>query len=311
VRGRSRQHKGRYPKNLPDGASYTSGVAPTPETFVNGHLLHEPEAVISVFDHGLVTGDGVFESVLVHGGRTFALRRHLDRLERSAAIIGLVPPPRAEVEAAVGAVVTAARLERARVRITVTAGRGPLGSLRHATPPSLIVAIAPLETRPSAAGPGVDEVGTRVALFPWPRNERGLLAGAKTISYVENVVAANWAAEHNASEALFANLKGHLCEGTGSNVFVVHDGRLLTPPLSAGCLAGVTRALVLELTGASEADLELGKLTEVNEAFLTSTTRGVQPIASIDGVSLPASPGPVTREAMAAYDRLLCSTSEP
>ena len=301
--GRNRQHEGRYPKNAADGASYTSGVALTSPIFVNGRLLEEPEAVISVFDHGLVAGDGVFESVLVHGGRTFALRRHLDRLERSAAIIGLVPPPRADLEAAVGAVVAAAGLERAKVRITVTAGLGPLGSLRDATPPSLIVAIAPIA--------GVDEAGATVAVFPWPRNERGLLAGAKTTSYVENVVAANWATERNASEALFANLKGHLCEGTATNIFVVHDDRLLTPPLSAGCLAGVTRALVLELTGTSEADLELEKLSEVTEAFLTSTTRGVQPIASIDGVFLPASPGPVTREAMVAYDRLLSSTSEP
>ncbi len=277
--------------------------------FVNGKLLDGAEAVISVFDHGLVTGDGVFESVLVHEGRTFALRRHLERLERSAAIIGLVPPPRSELEEAVQAVVEAAGLTRAKVRITVTAGHGPLGSSRDATPPSLVVAIAPLE------GPGMPGVtpgsGAHVELVPWPRNERGILSGAKTISYVENVVALKWAADRGASEALFANLAGHLCEGTGSNVFVVHGDKLLTPPLDAGCLAGVTRALVLGLTGASEANLGVDKLSEVTEAFLTSTTRGVQAIAAIGRIALPASPGPVTRAAMAAYDELLSSTPEP
>jgi len=268
--------------------------------------------VISVLDHGLVTGDGVFESVLVQHGRTFALRRHLERLERSAAIIGLVPPPREEVEAAVRAVLAAAGLPSAKVRITVTAGRGPLGSLRHAVPPSLIVAAAPLEI-PGSPGLGAarERTGASVAVVPWPRNERSPLAGAKTISYVENVLAVAWATDRGASEALFANLAGHLCEGTGSNVFVVHGGQLLTPPLQAGCLAGVTRALVIELTGASEANLEVERLREVTEAFLTSTTRGVQPIGMIDGVALPDCPGPVTKGALAAYDELLASTTEP
>lgn len=300
---------------------YNPRVARTPPIFVNGELLAEAEAVISVLDHGLVAGDGVFESVLVHDGRTFALRRHLERLERSAAMIGLVPPPRAEVEAAVGAVVGAAGLQRAKVRITVTAGRGPLGSLRDATPPSLVVAAAPLDVPASpgakgAAGDGgrgdaQEAAGASVALLPWPRNERAVLAGAKTISYVENVVAVRFAAERGASEALFANLAGHLCEGTGSNVFVVHEGQLLTPPLRAGCLAGVTRAIVIELTGALEANLEVEKLSEVTEGFLTSTTRGVQPIAKIDGTALPRCPGPATGSARAAYDELLASTPEP
>ena len=98
---------------------------------------------------------------------------------------------------------------------------------------------------------------TDVATVPWPRNERGALAGLKTISYGENVVALHYARERGATEAVFANLAGNLCEGTGTNVFVCIDGRVLTPPLSAGCLAGVTRDLILELTDASEDDLPL------------------------------------------------------
>ena len=113
------------------------------------------------------------------------------------------------------------------------------------------------------------------------------LAGLKTISYAENVVALHYARERGATEAVFANLAGNLCEGTGTNVFLRIGGRLVTPPLSAGCLAGVTRALVLELTDASEDDLPLAALADADEAFLTSTTRDVQPIRAIDGPRRP------------------------
>ncbi len=136
-----------------------------------------------------------------------------------------------------------------------------------------------------------------VAIFPWPRNEGGALAGVKTTSYAENVVALSYARQQGAAEAIFANLAGNLCEGSGTNVFVVAGGRLVTPPLSAGCLAGVTRGLVIEWAGAVEEDLPLSALAGAGEAFLTGTSRDVQPIRSVDGVLLPAVPGPVTRKA--------------
>ncbi len=259
--------------------------------------------MVSVFDHGFVTGDGVFESVLVRDGRTFALRRHLDRLEKSASIIGLAMPDRSELQDAVAAVLASSNELSAKVRITVTAGNGPLGSARGDGPPTVIVALAPLA--PSR------EDAVRVAIAPWPRVSLGPTAGAKTISYVDNVVALSWAHEQGATETIFVDLDGNLCEGTGSNLFVVLGGRLVTPPLGSGCLAGVTRSLVIELTGAEEAAVEGSRIAEITEAFLTATSRSVQPIAWLGDYSLPHCPGPLTSKAAGAYARLLAANDEP
>jgi branched-chain amino acid aminotransferase len=127
---------------------------------------------------------------------------------------------------------------------------------------------------------------TAVVLAPWPRNERSALAGVKSISYAENVVALAWARERDAGEALLANTIGNLCEGTGSNVFVALGGRLVTPPLSSGCLAGVVRSLLVEGNIASEDDVATSTLADVEEAFLTSSTREVQSIDRLDGREL-------------------------
>jgi branched-chain amino acid aminotransferase len=172
------------------------------------------------------------------------------------------------------------------VRITWTGGPSPLGSDRGGGPPSLVVVAAPMDPWPDT---------TAVATVPWPRNERGALAGLKTTSYGENVRALARARENGASEAVFANLQGHLCEGTGTNIFYVVDGELRTPTLAAGCLAGITRHLVLEWYGATEVDEPIEVLADASEAFLASTTRDVQAIARWDDHELEA-PGPVTTE---------------
>ncbi len=130
---------------------------------------------------------------------------------------------------------------------------------------------------------------------PWPRSERSPLAGLKTTSYAENVVALARARERGATEAVLANLAGHLCEGTGSNVFYVVDGELRTPTLASGCLAGVTRALILEWYGGREVDEPIAVVGEASEVFLASTTRDVQAVHRWDDLELTA-PGPVTRE---------------
>jgi branched-chain amino acid aminotransferase len=135
---------------------------------------------------------------------------------------------------------------------------------------------------------------TAVATVSWPRNERGALAGLKTTSYAENVVALAEAQRRGASEAVFANLAGNLCEGTGSNVFYVVDGELRTPTLASGCLAGITRALVLEWYGGREVDEPIEAVLEADEVFLASTTRDVQAVSRWDDREL-AAPGPVTR----------------
>jgi branched-chain amino acid aminotransferase len=178
-----------------------------------------------------------------------------------------------------------------RLRITYTGGPGPLGSERGDSGTTLVLAVS---------GGGSWEPTTKVSFVPWIRNERSPVAGLKTTSYAENVVALAYARERGASEAIFANSRGELCEGTGSNIFVVVDGQLLTPPSSSGCLAGVTRDLVIEWSGAKEIDLPVEVLGEASEAFLTSSTRDVQPIHAIDGRPL-ATPGGVSSRAATTF----------
>jgi len=265
--------------------------------WMNGKLLDDPRApAIRVDDHGFTVGDGVFEAVKVIDGQPFALSRHLDRMARSAKGLGLPQLDSEEVRRGVGAVLEDQDLPRGRLRISYTGGPSPLGSDRGDDSTTLVVVVGELPPWP---GP------TAIATVPWPRNERGALAGLKTTSYGENVVALAHAAEQGASEAIFANLAGDLCEGTGSNIFYVVDGELRTPTLAAGCLAGISRALLLEWYSAGpsrEIDEPVGVLEEASEVFLVSTTRDVQPVLRCDGRDLEAT-GPVTRDAMETWTK--------
>ena len=279
--------------------------------WVDGDLAPERDARVAALDHGVTVGDGAFETCKVVDGTPFALTRHLARLRRSAEVLALRLPwsdadLRAAAEATVAAAVgdpTNAGAGVGRLRITVTGGPGPLGSDRGDAPPTLIV----------AAGPGGPwPATTDVVTVPWARNERSAVAGAKTTSYAENVVALAEAHRRGASEAILANTTGALCEGTGSNVFLVVDGRLATPTLSTGCLAGITRELVCELLDVEERDdLGLDHLRQAEEAFLTSSTRDVHPIAHVDGRPLAAVPGTRTTEAVAALADLQARTLDP
>lgn len=277
--------------------------------WADGRLSPAGDATVAALDHGVTVGDGVFETCKVTDRTPFALTRHLARLRRSAAIIGLRLPwdDRAIRQACDDAIGAAADDPAntdgvARLRITVTGGPGPLGSDRSDVPPTLII----------AAGPGSDwPHTTAVATVPWVRNERSAVAGAKTTSYAENVVALAEAHGAGASEALLANTVGALSEGTGSNVFLVVDGTLCTPSLATGCLAGITRELVCELVEVVERDdLTFDDLRRASEAFLTSSTRDVHPIHAVDGVPLDA-PGPLTRLAAAAFATLQAQTLDP
>ncbi|MET9131195.1 aminotransferase class IV [Streptomyces antibioticus] len=260
--------------------------------WLDGGLQDAASARVSVFDHGLTVGDGIFETVKAVDGRTFALTRHLDRLARSARGLGLPEPDLDEVRRACAAVLEANPMPLGRLRITYTGGHGPLGSDRGDRGPTLVVALGESTRRPDS---------TAVVTVPWTRNERGALTGLKTTSYAENVVALARAHEHGATEALFPNTAGLLCEGTGSNVFVVLDGEIHTPPLASGCLAGITRELTVEWTGAKETGLPLDVLERADEIFLTSTLRDVQAVHRVDTRELPGAPGPVTAKAMRIF----------
>ena len=273
--------------------------------WLNGDLMTDPTAgAVAVTDHGFTVGDGVFEAVKTLDGRPFALTRHLARLTRSAAGLGVPAPDLDAVRRGVEAVLAdgAERDPIGRLRITYTAGPHPMGSGRGGGPSTLVVAYSAIDVAPGS---------TSVVTVPWTRNEHGATAGLKTTSYAENVIALAHAAEHGGTEAIFANTAGHLCEGTGSNVFYVVDDELRTPSLAAGCLAGVTRALVIEWCGAREVDEPLTDvLARASEAFLVSTTRDVQAITRWDDRDLPA-PGPVTKQCAETWIAREAETMDP
>lgn len=265
--------------------------------WVNGHLRGAGEPALSAVDHGITVGNGVFETLRVYDGHPFEWGRHDARLRRSAAGLDLEVPPVGVLLDAATTVLDANGLREARLRITVTGGPAPLGSARGDASPTVIVAAGELAApSPTAA----------VVVVPWTRNERSATAGLKTISYADNVRALAYANERGASEAIFANTRDELCEGTGSNVFLIRGGAVATPPESSGCLAGVSRAVVLELCAdlgiaVAEAPLPIHALAAADAAFLTSSTREVQAISHVDGAALRAAPDPVTERLAVAF----------
>ena len=275
--------------------------------WLDGQLVRAEDARVSPYDHGLLVGDGVFETMRVYKGIPFAWTRHHRRLERSAGGLGLTVPSSQELRAAVDATLSANDLAEARVRLTLTGGPAPPGSDWSDGPTTVIV----------IAGPPVPFSATvDVVTVPWTRNERGAVTGLKTTSYAENVRALAYARERDAGEALFLNTREELCEATGSNLFVLTGGVMHTPPEGAGCLLGVTRALVLELCAehgiaAEETVLGPADLARSDEAFLTSSTREVQPIAHTDGRALPTAPGPTTEKVARLFSELIARDPDP
>lgn len=266
-------------------------------------LVDDDAARVSVFDHGVTVGDGVFETLKVLAGEPLALTRHLNRLVRSCDTLGLEPPDvqliRDAVHEVIGSEPEASQL--GRLRITRTGGAGPLASDRQPNSHTTIVALKAMQPWPAT---------TSAVVVPWVRNERSAVTGAKTTSYAENVVALSWAHERGYSEGLFANTVGQLSEGTGTNVFVVKDGSVVTPPLTSGCLAGVTRELLLEWDLATEAEVSLDDLEYADEVFLTSSTRDVHPVTKLGERSWDE-PGPKTRFVAAQYIRTISQNVDP
>jgi len=279
----------------------TEPCEPVGANWVDGRILGPGETAVRADDHSVVVGDGVFETTRVLDGVPFALTRHLARLTRSAAGLGIQAPDEARIREAVAEVV-AADPRAGLLRITWSSGPGPLGSGRGEGPGTLV-----LSTGPSNVWPATE----RVHLGPWTRNEYGALTGLKTTSYAENAKALAIAHRLGCTEALFRNTAGHLCEGTGTNVFLVVDDVLVTPPLSSGCLAGVTRGLLLELVDVVERDVALDEIEVASEAFLSSATRDVSSIVAVDDHVLPAAPGPVTTAVAAAFADLVARTPDP
>ena len=257
--------------------------------WLNGAVYDDPsQAMIPGNDHGLLVGDAVFETLKVTERGAFAVRRHLNRLSRSAAALHLPPPDHGRIREAIDAVIDGRDFPRGKLRITYTGGNGPLGSEAAYGPPTLLAALAPAD--PAAPI-------TSIVTAPWTRNERGALAGVKSTSYAENVRTLGYAAERQASEAIFLNTAGHVCEGTGTNIFLVFGDTIVTPPLSSGPLAGITRELIMEWSPVEERDLTEEETKRADEVFITSSMRDVQRIERWD--DLIFSPARPTTEAVA------------
>lgn len=275
--------------------------------WINGRVISTADARISPFDHGFLVGDGVFETLVARGGRPFTPTRHWRRLVNSCTAMGIATPSQELYVKAMLETMQANGLSDARIRVTLTSGDGPLGSDRGDAPATMTVATTMLKPWPPTE---------TVMTVPWTRNERSALAGIKSTSYADNVRALALAHAEGAGEALFANTRDELCEGTGTNIFVVVDGCVKTPPLSSGCLPGVTRALVLEACAAAgipveETALPMSVLQTCDEAFLSSSTRDVHPLAKIDQRSMPGVDGAVTQRVAQAFRDYVAGRDDP
>lgn len=255
--------------------------------FLNGSVICVDDARLDFGDRGFTLGDGLFETIRVRAGRPTRLDAHLARLRAGAAILDL--PVRSSDQAlgdAMVAVLAANGLPEGVLRLTVTRGPAPRGLLPPATPmPTVLVTVGPL---PPPGGPltAVVAAGTR-------RNEHSPLSRCKCLNYLDNVLARQEAARRGADEAILLNTAGRLAETTIANLFLVVEGRVVTPPVTDGALPGVMRAEAIAATGALERSLDPGDLTRAEEVFATNAL-GVKAIVQVDGRPVGGGePGPV------------------
>jgi branched-chain amino acid aminotransferase len=271
---------------------------------VNGQIVDQDHAVISVFDHGFLYGEGVYETLRTYGGRPFLFERHMRRLRRSADMLSLpLSVDDAEIESRFASTMRTAGLtggpgRESYIRLMITRGVGELSYDPAVCPsPTVVVIVKPQVDPP----PSAYERGVRVALVSTVRNHPGSVSPMiKSNNLLNNAIAAQEAARRGGFEGVMRNYRGELAECTTSNLFVVRQGAALTPPLEAGLLPGITREFLFEL-GAEhgipvrEAVLRDPDLLGADEAFLTSTTREIVPIVQVEDATIGAgAPGPVT-----------------
>jgi branched-chain amino acid aminotransferase len=278
--------------------------------FMNDRLVPEEEAKVSVFDHGLLYGDGVFEGLRSYSGRVFRLDTHIDRLWDSARAIALEIPLAKEVVAqAVNDTLAANKLVDGYVRLVVTRGAGSLGLDPNRTKnPQVIVIADTISLYPRE----FYEKGLRIVTAATQRvHSAALSPRIKSLNYLNNIMAKLEGLQAGCVEALMLNHKGEVAECTGDNVFVVRSGRLLTPPPDAGILEGITRGAVMDLAHAAGIDCQEATLTRYDlytsdECFLTGTAAEVIPVVEIDGRKVGAgTPGPVTARLTADFHTLV------
>jgi branched-chain amino acid aminotransferase len=280
--------------------------------FLDGKFVSEDEAKISVFDHGLLYGDGVFEGIRLYQGKIFRLDQHLDRLFASAKAIMLQVPMSKEhlVEACCEAC-RQNKLNDGYLRLVVTRGVGNLGlNPFRCKNPSVFIIADTIELYPEE----VYREGLKLITASTQRtNPAAVNPAIKSLNYLNNILAKIEAANAGSIEAIMLNSEGHVAECTGDNIFSVRGGRLGTPPISAGALVGITRQVVMELAArrkieVSEANLTRYDLMTADEVFLTGTAAEIVPVVSIDGRTIGSGrPGPLTLKLTEDFRKLTCS----
>ena len=286
------------------------------KVYVDGKFYDQAQAKVSVFDHGLLYGDGVFEGIRAYNGRVFKLREHVDRLYASAKAILLTVP--LSPTAMTRAVVQTCRRNGIRdgyVRLVVTRGVGTLGlNPNRCKRGSIIIIAGKIQLYPEA----YYRNGMEIITVPTTRNLHSALNPAiKSLNYLNNILAKIEANNAGVEEAIMLNAEGFVAECTGDNLFIMKNGELLTPPLAAGALYGITRSVVMELAreegcGVGEPNLTRYDLFNADECFLTGTGAEIVPVVKIDGrVIGRGKPGRLTRKLVAKYHALTQASGEP
>lgn len=284
--------------------------------FIDGKFYSERDAKVSVFDHGLLYGDGVFEGIRAYNGRVFKLQEHLERLYFSAkAILLEIPLTPAEM---LRAIVETCRVNKVRdgyIRLVVTRGIGTLGlNPRSCKKASVIIIAGKIQLYP----PEYYQRGLDLITVPTTRNLHNSVNPAiKSLNYLNNILAKIEANNAGVEEAVMLNAEGFVAECTGDNIFIIKHGALLTPPLSAGALYGITRQTVLELAEQAGAKVAEPNLTRydlfcADECFITGSAAEIVPVVKIDGRVIGAGqPGPLTKKLVAEYHALIQVSGEP
>lgn len=276
------------------------------KVWIDGQLVEESEAKVSVFDHGLLYGDGVFEGIRMYHNRVFRLKEHIERLYWSAkAILLEIPMTQEEMIRACVETCRANGLRDGYIRLIVTRGKGTLGlDPRRCPRPSVIIIAATIQLYPEK----YYQEGLTIVTVPTTRNlVNSVNPAIKSLNYLNNILARIEANNANVEEAILLNSEGFVAECTGDNVFIVHKGRLMTPPLSAGALYGITRGTVIDCARemcipVSEPNLTRYDVYIADEMFLTGTAAEMVPVVKVDGrVIGDGRPGPVTGRLLQAF----------
>ena len=284
--------------------------------YIDGQFYEQKNAKISVFDHGLLYGDGIFEGIRAYNGRVFKMQEHIDRLFYSAkAILLTLPLTHPEMREAVLQTCRRNKLRDGYIRLVVTRGVGGLGlNPNKCKRPSVIIIADKIQLYPVE----LYERGLEIITVPTTRNLHSALNPAiKSLNYLNNILAKIEANNGGCEEAIMLNAEGFVSECTGDNIFIVKSGQLLTPPLSAGALYGITRSVVMELArgfgmAVSEPNLTRYDVFNADECFLTGTGAELIPVVKVDGRLIGrGQPGPITRKLVGSYKALTQSSGDP